>query len=253
MRTLHIIMPMAGRGSRFLEQGYVTPKPLIRVEGQPLFLRAIQGLRAVDAPRKYTFIVRSEHIRDFAIDRRLKACFPEAAVIGVEHTTRGAVETCLLAEARIAPDDAVAVQDCDLEFHSASFDEGIAADLRGDGRDVSGRVVSFRADHPRYSYAEINERGMVIRTAEKQVISDHALAGAYYFARGEYFLVAAHELVRRFEAGDVRAKELYLSLLYNILLESGGRVRLHELELYRSFGTPEELSGMDWSWKLADV
>jgi hypothetical protein len=46
------------------------------------------------------------------------------------------------------------------------------------------------------------------------------------------------------------SKELYLSLLYNILLEQGGKVQLHHLSHYRSFGTPEELQGVDWSSKL---
>lgn len=251
MRTLHTIMPMAGEGSRFLQAGVVTPKPLLTVEGKPLFRRAIAGLSAVSSPRKYTFIVRSEHICSFAIDRRLKAVFPDAAVIAVERTTRGAVETCLLAAERIAPDDAVVVQDCDLEFFSSSFNAGITADLASD-TGVSGRLISFESDHPRYSYAATDDRGRVVRTAEKQVISRHALAGAYYFARGEEFLGAARELVRRFERGDAVAKELYLSLLYNILLGEGGVVMLHQLEKYRSFGTPEELKGIDWSSELAD-
>lgn len=32
MRPLHIIMPMAGEGSRFLKEGWTTPKPLITRE-----------------------------------------------------------------------------------------------------------------------------------------------------------------------------------------------------------------------------
>lgn len=32
MRTLHIIMPMAGEGSRFVKEGYTQPKPLIEYQ-----------------------------------------------------------------------------------------------------------------------------------------------------------------------------------------------------------------------------
>ena len=249
MRTLHIIMPMAGEGSRFLQTGVVTPKPLIKVEGKPLFQRAIAGLSALDAPRKYTFIVLQEHIDRFAIDRRLKRGFPTAEVIAVAKTTRGATETCLLAADRISPDEAVVVQDCDLEFFSSSFNAGIAADLTCD-TGVAGRVISFDSDHPRYSYAEVDQENHVVRTAEKKVISSHALAGAYYFARGADFLTVANELVRRFEQADLNVKELYLSLLYNLLLEDKRTIMLHELEQYRSFGTPEELQGLEWSAEL---
>jgi len=37
MRPLHIIMPMAGEGSRFVKEGWTTPKPLIELKGIPLF------------------------------------------------------------------------------------------------------------------------------------------------------------------------------------------------------------------------
>jgi len=253
LRSFHIIMPMAGRGSRFLEQGITVPKPLICVERVPIFKRAIDGLNDVSSVRKYSFIVRQEHIRDFSIDKCLLKFYPEAEIIAVEQTTRGAVETCLMAQENIREDEAIAVMDCDLEFYSRSFNREILSDLSVNHPCVAGRLISFDSDQPKYSYAQITKDAQVIRTAEKQVISNHALAGAYYFSRGEYFLSAAHELVRRFETGDVQAKELYISLLYNILLETGNRIQLHKLDFYRSFGTPEELTGMDWSWKTANV
>ena len=35
MDKLHLIMPMGGRGVRFFRDGFVTPKPLIELEGKP--------------------------------------------------------------------------------------------------------------------------------------------------------------------------------------------------------------------------
>ena len=249
MRFLHSVMPMAGEGSRFLRIGITTPKPLISVGGMYLFQRAIKGLADIPCPRKYTFIVRAEHVRNFAIDKRLYEAYPDANVVSVEKTTRGATETCLLAKEYISPDDAVVVQDCDLEFYSADFNAGIASDLKGN-TDISGRLISFRANHPRYSYAETDSNGFVKRTAEKVVISNNALAGAYYFSRGDCFVALAQESVKRYETAINPSKELYLSLLYNILLEHGDKVQLHYLSHYRSFGTPEELQGIDWTSEL---
>ena len=59
MRTLHIIMPMAGEGSRFLKEGWTTPKPLIMLNGIPLFKHAINSVLSEDIPMKYSFIVVS--------------------------------------------------------------------------------------------------------------------------------------------------------------------------------------------------
>ena len=53
MRNLHIIMPMAGEGSRFRNAGWTTPKPLIELNGKPLFVRAIESVRVEGAPMKY--------------------------------------------------------------------------------------------------------------------------------------------------------------------------------------------------------
>ena len=63
MRPLHIIMPMAGEGSRFLKEGWTTPKPLIKLHDKELFLRAIGSVKVEDAPMKYSFIVRQESNR----------------------------------------------------------------------------------------------------------------------------------------------------------------------------------------------
>ena len=61
MSTVHIIMPMAGEGSRFKEQGYDIPKPLIELEGRELYKHALDSLNLLEADEfKYTFIVREE-------------------------------------------------------------------------------------------------------------------------------------------------------------------------------------------------
>lgn len=69
MRALHIIMPMAGEGSRFRDAGWTTPKPLIELDGKKLFIRAIESVKVEGAPMKYSFIVRQEHIDKYGVYR----------------------------------------------------------------------------------------------------------------------------------------------------------------------------------------
>lgn len=240
MRSLHIVMPMAGEGSRFRDAGWTTPKPLIELDGKPLFIRAIESVEIPGVPMKYSFIVRKEHIENYGIDEGIRRKLPEANIFSVEKTTRGAVETCLIAEDNIDDDEAIIVMDCDLEFRSEKYRRLIEESLMKDGDKVSGGVlVSFESNEPKYSYAEADETGKVIRTAEKEVISNHALCGAYFFASGKEFKAAAHRLLNE----PVMTKpEFYVSLLYNYLLESGSPVYLASMEIYRSYGTPEELT-----------
>jgi len=239
MRPLHIIMPMAGEGSRFAKAGWTTPKPLIELNGIPLFQRAIGSVAIEGVEMKYSFIVRQEHIDKQHIDKLITDILPEANVFSVLKTTRGAVETCLVAESAIDDDDAVVVMDCDLEFRSKRYNELVARALSlPAGEADGGALVSFESDNPRYSYAEIDDDGRVLRTAEKDPISSHALCGSYFFGSGKDFKRIAHRLL---DDGTHGKAEFYVSLLYNYLLDEGKVVRLAPMEEYYSYGTPEEL------------
>lgn len=239
MRKLHIIMPMAGEGSRFARAGWKTPKPLIELRGVPLFQRAIGSVAIEGVEMKYSFIVRQEHIEKQHIDRLIQEILPEARIFSVMKTTRGAVETCLVAEPAIADEDAIVVMDCDLEFRSKRYNELVANALSVPAQEADGgALVSFESDNPRYSYAEVDSDERVIRTAEKEPISSHALCGAYFFGSGKDFKRIAHQLL---EDGTHGKAEFYVSLLYNYLLAEGRTVRLAPMEEYYSYGTPEEL------------
>lgn len=239
MRPLHIIMPMAGEGSRFLREGWTTPKPLIQLKDKCLFERAVGSVSDVNAPMKYSFIVRQEHIDNQHIDVLLKEVCPTANIFSVKQTTRGAVETCLKAESAIAGEDAVLVMDCDLEFKSTGLVQFIRSVLELPVQKVNGgALVSFESQDPRYSYAQVDADNRVLRTAEKEVISTHALCGAYFFSTARDFLSAAHRLL---DEPVFTKPEFYVSLLYNYLLQDGQLVRLFSLEEYYSYGTPEEL------------
>ena len=230
---------MAGEGSRFLKEGWTTPKPLIELHGLPLFKRAISSVSIDGVPMKYSFIVRQEHIDKYHIDEQIKAILPQANIFSVLRTTRGAVETCLMAESVIADEDGVIVMDCDLEFRSKRFLEILKGILsqpieQSDG----GALVSFESNEPRYSYAALGEDGYVTRTAEKEVISNHALCGAYFFSTGKRFKQIAHQLLNE---PEFMKPEYYVSLLYNYLLADSEKVQLATMEEYYSYGTPEEL------------
>lgn len=232
-------MPMAGEGSRFAKAGWTTPKPLIELDGQPLFKHAISSVAAEGIEMKYSFIVRHEHIEKYGIDKGIKSFLPDANVFSVMKTTRGAVETCLMAESAIADDDAVIVMDCDLEFRSVKFIDIIKLILSQPiEKACGGALVSFESDLPKYSYAEVGADGFVVRTAEKEVISHRALCGAYFFSTGKRFKQIAHQLL---DEPDFKKPEYYVSLLYNYMLADGEKVYLAPMEEYYSYGTPEEL------------
>ena len=145
-----------------------------------------------------------------------------------------------MAERAIDDEDAVIVMDCDLEFRSMKFVEIIKKIISQSIEEVNGgALVSFESDLPKYSYAKLGEDGLVKRTAEKEVISNHALCGAYFFSTGKRFKEIANALLNE---PEFKKPEYYVSLLYNYMLAEGEKVQLATMEEYRSYGTPEELN-----------
>ena len=55
-QKFNIVIPMAGRGSRFTEQGYTDSKPFIDVNGKPMIHRVIENL-GIEFNTDYLFIL----------------------------------------------------------------------------------------------------------------------------------------------------------------------------------------------------
>ena len=103
MSKLHLILPMAGRGSRFFENGFVCPKPLIEINGKPFFYWAARSIEKYVDCADITFVVLQEHIRDFAIDEKIRTYWPDARIIALPEVTEGAAVTALHRAARACP------------------------------------------------------------------------------------------------------------------------------------------------------
>jgi NDP-sugar pyrophosphorylase family protein len=86
---LNIVIPMAGRGSRFSAMGYAKPKPLIPVLGQPMIRLVIENLRPVQ-PHRFVFIAQREHEESFGLKDLLERWAPGSELICLDGVTEGA-------------------------------------------------------------------------------------------------------------------------------------------------------------------
>ena len=203
-----------------------------------MFQKALSSFDPVSCLKKVSIITLRQHDREFGLNARILASFPQAKIETVDKVTRGPVETALSVERHLNLDDAVVVMDCDLWFSSQKYFQMISESVLGKSL-ASGGLVYFKSNLPRYSYARL-DGDRVLETAEKTVISDHALIGAYYFSSARLFLKAAHQLMKCSLSSEM--PEFNVSLLYNYLLKEGQEVRAYSQDSYHSFGTPEELA-----------
>ncbi len=109
---LNIVIPMAGRGSRFVNAGYDLPKPLIPVFGKPMIDLVVNNLRP-KRKHRFVFLVLDEHVRKYAIDDMLTKLSPGCIIVTVPEVTAGAASTVLLARSYIDTDDPLMIANSD--------------------------------------------------------------------------------------------------------------------------------------------
>ena len=236
MNKVQILMPMGGLGSRFTKAGYKIPKPLIEVDGKPMFMKALDSFKNLKNTN-YIFVIRKDQDQKYHLRSQILTHLPMAKIAILDHDTRGAVESCLSAEKYIDDELPIIIADCDIYFESSEYIKKIsAAQLNGRPDAI---LLCFESSDPRYSYAKLDNNN-VVATAEKIVISNNAILGGYYFNKGSVFKQLAHEFTN--ENLPINLKEYYLSHLFNLLLEKSGKIEIAKTDTMHIFGTPEELN-----------
>jgi len=236
--TLQIVVPMAGRGSRFANAGYTTPKPLIPVGRRPMIQWIIDNIRP-NRPHQFTFICLAEHLEKYPeVPAELKRICPGCNIIPVRAVTEGAACTVLLAKEIINSDDPLMIANSDQIVDLDINDYLAAADSPG----VGGLIMTFWADHPKWSYCRMRADGTVSEVLEKQVVSNEATVGIYNFRKGRDYVRAAEQMI----AKNLRVNgEFYVAPTYNQLIEEGARVITmktgEERKGMYGLGIPEDL------------
>jgi HAD superfamily hydrolase (TIGR01509 family) len=230
-KKMNVLIPMAGAGSRFQQAGYTFPKPLIDVKGKPMIQVVVENL-GIDA--NFIFVVQKEHREKYNLDTLLNLIAPNSKVVEVDGLTEGAACTALLAKEYIDNDNPLFFANSDqfVEWDSTEFM------YKMNETDADGGIVSFRATHPKWSFAKINESGLVTEVAEKNPISDIATVGYYYWKKGSDFVKYAEDMIEK----DIRVNnEFYVCPVFNQAIEDGKEIRTFDIPKMWGLGTPEDL------------
>lgn len=226
---INIVIPMAGRGQRFVEAGYDKPKPMIDVCGVPMIKRVIDSLTSKYNKCNFIFIALQEHL-----DNGLKEFLEQqGTIIPLDIVTEGAACTTLMALKQINNNTPLVIANCD-QYLEWDFDEYIEK-----AKDQDGSLVVFNSTNPHHSYAKLKQK-QVVQVAEKVVISDKACAGIYYFKKGSDYIESVVMMI----AKNIRTNnEFYIAPAYNELIQSGGKVSVYEVDVNKKhmLGTPYEL------------
>ncbi len=233
------LIPMAGAGSRFAEQGYTTPKPLLPVLGLPMVVNAA---KALPVSEKYVFVVRDFQIKEYAIDQHLKSFFPNSDIVVLDHLTEGQAVTCLMAKNQINTSEPLVI---------GASDNGMIYDrekFEYISKEADAIVFTFRnnpavLEKPQaYGWVKVDENLDVKQVSVKVPISespmqDHAVVGTFWFKSGKIFVEAAEHMI----AANTRINnEFYVDECVNDLLSLGYKVKVFEIDHYVCWGTPND-------------
>lgn len=230
---MNILIPAAGKGSRFVGSKYTLPKPQIIVDGEPMVITAAKKL---GFKGRFIFILQEHEDRDNTA-AALYANFPLCSIAIIDFHTDGAAETALIAKDLIDSEEELVIANCDQVMDWNYWNSDMALKQL---RKYDAGIITVESSDSKHSYARISDNN-VYEIQEKMVISDHALTGIHYWKHGSDFVRTATKMLS--ENSRSNNNEFYIGPTYNYLINENKKVGAYQIDskAIHFIGTPEDL------------
>jgi len=233
---INIVIPMAGEGSRFVEAGYIKPKPFIDVSGKPMIVRVMENLKYPDA--KFLLIGRKAHLEQEAkLVKEIEQTY-NATFIAIDKLTEGTACTVLFAREYINNSTPLLIANSDqlVDIEVGNYIDDCLK------RRLDGSILTF-TDHelnPKWSFAKIDANELVTEVQEKKAISEFATVGIYLFTKGSDFVNAAIDMIVN---NDRVNNEFYTCPVYNYTIKNKLKIGIYNMDFNQmhGLGTPADL------------
>ncbi len=245
-----LVVPMAGMGQRFANEGYAVTKPLIPVSGKPMVMQAVNDLPSAV---HHAFVLRSDMPGYQEISSTLRQAYPNAVIASIPNVTEGQACTALIGLDALAREfgevsGPITFGACDNgALYDAAVFEKLVADLDVDVIVWAVRGHANAVRHPQMFGWIDAENGIIRRISVKTPLSspatDPIVLGTFTFRRAEDFRRAVDHLIAR--DGRVNG-EFYIDSCINDAIELGLRCHLFEVDSFLSWGTPNDLRTFEY-------
>jgi NDP-sugar pyrophosphorylase family protein len=242
-----ILIPMAGHGQRFIDEGYRLPKPFIPVKGVPMFLRTIGSLPKA---KECHLLARQSFVERIWKSIEGITKYGRFMIHEIEEATNGPGATLLTHRELLTAGGSAIVASCDYEHH---FNELTLLEKIGnldiDGIIFTSNFSRFRMKNPEaFAYCRLNLDGFVTEVVEKRTISsspeaDPLVVGTFWFRDARLLKQALEfaELSQSFING-----EIYVGNSINSLIARGYKFVTFQVDNWISYGDPFELDIYYW-------
>lgn len=246
-----LVIPMAGLGQRFANEGYKDTKPLIKVSGKSMVVQATSDL---PASTHQVFVLRSDMPGFQEVAAELKTEYPSSVIAAIPEVTEGQACTALIGlddlERNIGDvPGPVTIGACDngalydaMAFQALADNPAVDVIVWG----VRGHANAVR--HPNmFGWIDADENGKISRIAVKLPLgspaTDPIVLGTFTFKNaGDYRKAVAHLMDRD---GRVNG-EFYIDSCINDAIALGMNCYVFEVDSYLSWGTPNDLRTFEY-------
>lgn len=239
------LLPLAGRGSRFIKKGYKTPKPLINVSNKPMIVQAVNCL-----PRStnFIFICLKEHLENYNLENELNKNYKNPDIVVIDQVTDGQACTCEIGlnNTKFDMEQPILISACD---------NGVYYDIKKyqsliDDPSVDIIVWSFRnnpasKNNPNmYAWMDVDQNNNIKHVSCKKFIhgthnikTSHVIIGTMFFRKATYFIDGLH---KNYKENKRTNNEFYVDDVINQNIKDGLNVKVFEVENYICWGTPDD-------------
>ena len=219
---MKIIIPLGGIGKRFSDEGYVDPKPLIKVKEKEILFWLIDSLKLEKSDSIY--IPYNSYLSDYNFELKITTKYPKINFKFLKvNNTDGASDTVRLCLENFDIKGSFLIMDGDCWYEE---------DILEKFRNVfTNKVTYFITNNPSpiFSYIDI-KNSIVTEVVEKIKISNKANSGCYYFSNAKEFT----ELYNKLDNND----EKYISKILDKLLNLNKIIQTEEVKKFHVLGTP---------------
>lgn len=217
---------MAGMSSRFTKAGYTKPKYMLDLNGSPLFDYCVSSFKAYFKTDAFLFIARSEASTELFIKNRCAALgIDEYQIVILDTPTQGQAETVALGLQGSTLTDDYGITVFNIDTIRPRYNHPMEAIVGSEGY-----LEVFPGEGDNWSFAELagNETNLVVRTTEKDPISQWCSTGLYYFLSKPAYLELFNEY-SKVEASNCGGGEYYIAPMYNLLIAENKVVKVNKI------------------------
>jgi len=236
VKGIQVVIPMAGLGTRFVQDGYSIPKPILPIGNLKMIEVVLQNLTS-NHVEKVVIVTKTEISQASSLPQLLSKYPFEVKIILIDETTDGPATTCVLAKNQL---------DMDKPLVIANSDQFLDTDMeleydRWDVTTTDGIIWAMEDSSPKWSYVRTDTNGFAQEVREKIVISNLATCGVYAYSRAIEFFDAYDKMVA---TNDRTNNEFYVAPTYNYLIADGKRILVRDLgkagTVMHGLGIPED-------------